>query len=369
MRNFISQARFAMFPLAMVAALATFAIGGAWTWLVGLALLVANIAFDAVGEDYLDGVASPWRPFLETVVFSVPVLLVLLTLAMFMLTASPGAPMTALAERLGLAQGGLISWIGTVFTTGHIAGTAAVAFAHELGHRPRRFEWLIAQMALALCLHPSITISHVHGHHVHVGTPHDPSTARRGVSFWRFLPIAVAREIRDAAVFEARRLASRGQPVWSRDNRFLQGMAFLGAWLVLAGLLAGPSGLAALIGSGLIGLIIVEVGNYVTHYGLVRVPGRPVMARHSWNAPRFGSTSSLINISRHSHHHAGATTPYWALELADKAAVHRHGITAMSVLAFVPPLWFAVMAPELADWDARMASEEERAIVAAEART
>lgn len=364
MKNVVAQLRFAAFPLAMVIALATFAVGGAWTWAVGLALLFANVGFDAFGEDYLDKVTDPWGPFLQAVVHAVPLLSVALVLALLALAASPGTVLAAAAPALGLPRADAVAWLGAVFTTGHLVGCAAVAFAHELGHRQRRAEWMIAQSILALCLHPSITLSHVYGHHLDVGTPKDPSTAPRGLSFWRFLPASVLREIRDAAAIEAERLKRRGRPVWSPANRFVHGMAFLAMWGLAAVLLAGPLGLLAFVLSGLVGLVVVEVGNYVTHYGLVRAPGRPILARHSWNAPRFASTSTLINIARHSHHHASAATPYWALEIADGAAFHRFGITSMSLVAFVPPLWFLVMAPQLADWDARLASDEERAILA-----
>ena len=168
-----------------------------------------------------------------------------------------------------------------------------------------------------------------------------------------------------AATIEARRLARRGLPFLSSGNRFLQGLAMLAVLLAAIVVSAGWSGLAAFIVSGLMGLVVLQLGNYISHYGLVRVPGCPVGPRHSWNAPRFVSTSVLINTPRHSHHHASAGTPYWGLAVMDRAPVHPHGWAYMSAAALVPPLWFRVMQPCLDAWDADMASPDELALLSA----
>jgi len=361
----LAQTRFALFPLLLAFGLCTLAMGGPWVWAGGALLLVAQVVFDEPGGNYLDRVAKPNALFLETVLYAAPALIALATLAMLLHAADAGTPMAALARRLGIGADGAAWWIeaaGAVFSAGIFAGCGGVAFAHELSHRRSRRDWLLAQALLARCMHPSIALEHIFGHHVNVGTPLDPSTPPRGMGFWRYLPRAVAGEVKGAWTIEKTRLSRRGRPVVSAENRFLQGLWLQAALLAGAFALAGFSGLAALVLSGVYGLLVIELGNYVTHYGLVRAPGQPVRPRHSWNAPRFGSTSTLINSSRHSHHHASTATPYWNLAILEGAPIHRHGIALMAFIALVPPLWFKAIKPQIEDWDARMASPEELAL-------
>lgn len=65
-------------------------------------------------------------------------------------------------------------------------------------------------------------IEHVRGHHVHVSTPEDASSARHGQSLWHFLPRALLRNIANAWTLEAQRLAKRGRRWWSADNELLR---------------------------------------------------------------------------------------------------------------------------------------------------
>ncbi|MCP4382776.1 MAG: hypothetical protein GY798_15380 [Hyphomicrobiales bacterium] len=371
MTAIVAQGRFAILPAIMALSLVAFTWGGAWLWLGGFLLLGVNLLADLVGDNYVEGVDHPSRPFLDAMLHSAVPLMVLMTVGLLLYAASPDTIMAQVAAEFSIATAGVTWWIdaaAVVFTTGILAGCAGVSFAHELIHRPARAEWLLGQVLLVLCLHPSVALEHVYGHHRNIGTAADPTTAPRGMGFWRYLPHTVADEIRGAAAIEASRMRRRGQPVVSMNNRFLQGLALLAALLVIVFLVAGLWGLAAFVTSGLIALVIVELGNYVPHYGVVRVPGQPVCPRHSWNGPRFFSTSTMINAPRHSHHHRSAGTPYWDLTIIDGAAITPYGSAIMSAIALVPPLWFRVIGPPLADWDARLASDAERALIS-EARS
>jgi alkane 1-monooxygenase len=366
MTAIVAQIRFAMLPAIMVLSLVTFTWGGTWLWAGGVLLLGLNLVADAVGDDYVKDVDHPHRPFLDAVLYMTAPLMALMVIGLLLYTASPDTIMARLSTISSIAVAGTASWLdaaAVVLTTGILAGCAGVSFAHELIHRTTRAEWLLGQVLLALCLHPSIALEHVHGHHRNVGTTADPTTAPRGMGFWRYLPRTVAGEIRGAAAIEAVRLRRRGQPVVSTSNRFLHGVAILATILVIVFHVAGLSGLAAFVASGLIALVIVELGNYVTHYGIVRVPGQPICPRHSWNGPRFISTSTMVNAPRHSHHHRSAGTRYWDLTIIDGSAILPYGSAIMSAIALVPPLWFRVIGPPLADWDARLASAAEWALL------
>ncbi len=364
----LTQLRFATIPAASLLALASLPMGGFWTWLGAACFLAIAVFADIGAAEYRAETRAPNRRFLEALILAGPPLVALLFLALVLAAAAPGTAGAVAARMLGLpGDPGWVSLGGFVFTSGLLSGATAVTFAHELIHRPGRAAWLAGQFVLARCLHPGVAIEHIHGHHVHVGTPRDRSTAPRGQGFWRFMAISAVFAWRHAALHEAARLRRAGRPVLSRANRFLEAVAMMLAMLAFAWAVGGVEALLAILASGLVAVAVIELTNYVLHYGLVRVPGEPVRPRHSWNAPLFFSTGAMINGQRHSHHHASAATPYWALRMVDGAATYPFNTGLMSVIALVPPLWFRVMQPHLDRWDRAMASPGERAILRGEA--
>jgi alkane 1-monooxygenase len=142
-------------------------------------------------------------------------------------------------------------------------------------------------------------------------------------------------------------------------NRFLQGLIL--ELLIVVGVFtaAGMGGLGAFLASTTIGILVIELSNYVAHYGLVRVPGQAVEPRHSWNAPRLVTTSLALNLTRHAHHHEDAGRRYWKLTVLDDAPIYPFGLGIMETIALMPPIWFRCVHPLLEDWDRRLASAEE----------
>ncbi len=129
----------------------------------------------------------------------------------------------------------------------------------------------------------------------------------------------------------------------------------------------GWRGLGFFVAAGLWAKALLEVVNYMEHYGLLRVPGTPVQPRHSWNTNRRISSWSLFNLTRHSHHHANAGVHYQDLRPFSDAPKMIGGYLTTILIAMVPPLWFHLMRPRLATWDRLYASGEERAIATASA--
>jgi hypothetical protein len=364
MRAILAQARFAALPAVQVVAIATFFPGGGWLWL-GAALIVSVVFLDEMSGDYRAPVDGPNTVFLEGALHAVVPLMALLTIGLVLLAAAPGSPAAAFARALGMTHPA-DSWIaiaGAVVTVGLIGGPAAGAFGHELMHRSNRLEWFLGQLLLLNCLNTALALEHVHGHHRDVGTPADVATVPRGMSFWRYLPRAIVGIRVGAARIEVARMRRRRLPWFALQNRFLQGVGLELSVVTAILALAGPMALAAFLASAAIGVLLIELANYIGHYGLVRVPGQPVMPRHSWNGPRFLSTSVTVNLPRHSHHHVRAGTPYWDLRVLDDAPILPFGLTVMSMIALVPPLYFRVIGPRLEDWDRRLASAEELALL------
>jgi alkane 1-monooxygenase len=128
----------------------------------------------------------------------------------------------------------------------------------------------------------------------------------------------------------------------------------LNAWAVTVVLFAG---LTAGFGLGVlpylliqmaVGFPLLEVVNYLEHYGLLRQKrpdGRYERTRpeHSWNSNNVASNVLLYHLQRHSDHHANPTRRFQALRHVDEAPQLPTGYAGMILLALVPPLWRRVM--------------------------
>jgi alkane 1-monooxygenase len=95
------------------------------------------------------------------------------------------------------------------------------------------------------------------------------------------------------------------------------------------------------------GKALLEIVNYMEHYGMVRVPGEPVQPRHSWNTNRRISSWSMFNLTRHSHHHAAGEVPFHALRPMPDAPQMAGGYLTTILLALLPPLWHRLMTPRV----------------------
>ncbi len=249
--------------------------------------------------------------------------------------------------QLPLGSGGVLGW---VLSTGVIGGVLAINPAHELIHKSGRLEPLIGGILLSSAGYQGFKIEHVRGHHVHVATPEDSSSARLGESVYAFVPRALWRNVCNAWRLEATRLRERGCGVLSWRNEMV-GWTLL--WLGLGAgfvLLSGWRGGLFFLVQGVVAAATLEVINYVEHYGLSRrqiAPGRyeRVTHHHSWNAPARSTNWLLFNLQRHSDHHANARRRYQALLHHDDSPQLPAGYATMFVLALLPPLWRRVMDP------------------------
>jgi alkane 1-monooxygenase len=267
-------------------------------------------------------------------------------------------------------QAGLLGWVlvtagsgrlsalemvGLTLSTGITTGGMGITFAHELIHRPGRFERWLGQALLAMVWYMHFAIEHVHGHHRHVGTPRDPATARLGEPSYAFVLRSVTGGARSAWRIETERLGRQARRWWSPYNRML-GYAGLQACIAALALgMTGPIGLFVFLGQAAIAVSLLEIINYIEHYGLFRreiAPGRyeRVEACHSWNSSHRVSNWVLINLARHADHHLTASKRYPLLHTLDDAPQLPAGYSAMMLLALVPPLWRRVMDPRVVAW-------------------
>ncbi|HYD78237.1 MAG TPA: alkane 1-monooxygenase, partial [Paucimonas sp.] len=212
-----------------------------------------------------------------------------------------------------------------------------------------RLERAAGGILLATVCYGGFKIEHLYGHHVHVSTPLDASSARRGQSVYAFVPQAVSRNLRNAWRLEAERLRRRGLPAWRNEvlHWSLLSLACAGAaWIAF-----GPAGLLFFLAQSAVAFCELEIINYVEHYGLARRKTEHGYERvapvHSWNSSYRLANWFLLNLARHSDHHAFAARRYQELRHVDDAPQLPGGYGAMVLLALLPPLWFRVIDPRI----------------------
>ena len=238
---------------------------------------------------------------------------------------------------------------GLILTAGALNGIG-INTAHELGHKKAALDCWLAKLALAPVAYGHFFVEHNRGHHRNVATPQDPASARMGESFWQFLPRTMIGSLRSAWAIESKRLARYGKKPWSLRNENLQ--AWLLTLVLYAVLIAwlGWFVLPFLLLQAFYGASLLEVVNYIEHYGLLRqkLPDgsyEKCQPRHSWNSNHLVTNLFLYQLQRHSDHHAHPGRPYQALRHFDDSPQLPSGYASMLIPAYVPFLWFRKMDP------------------------
>jgi NAD(P)H-flavin reductase/ferredoxin len=256
--------------------------------------------------------------------------------------------------------------LSAVALTGLMIGLIGTITAHELIHRTwDRISLLIGRALLAFSFDTVFAIEHVYGHHRYVSTEADPATAPRGRNAYVHIVASTIKGNRSAWAIERRRLRARGHAALSWRNAVIRGHAASLALVAAAWGMGGWRGAAFFVACALWGKSLLEIVNYMEHYGLVRVATSAVQPHHSWNSNHRVSSWSSFNLTRHSHHHAQGELPYHELRPFPDAPMMLQGYLTTILLALVPPVWHRLMTPKLLEWDKRWANDAERALAAA----
>jgi alkane 1-monooxygenase len=237
--------------------------------------------------------------------------------------------------------------IGLALTVAMVSGIA-INTAHELGHKRASLERWLSKVALAQSAYGHFFIEHNRGHHVRVATPEDPASSRLGESFYAFLPRTVAGSLTSSWELERARLARLERSPWTLHNDILNAWAMTVVLFAALAVAFGPIVLPYLLLQAVLGFSLLEVVNYLEHYGLLRQhreDGRYERTRpeHSWNSNNVASNVLLYHLQRHSDHHANPIRRYQALRHVEAAPQLPTGYAGMIVLAAFPPLWRRVM--------------------------
>jgi alkane 1-monooxygenase len=243
----------------------------------------------------------------------------------------------------------LMDRIGITASVGALNGIG-INTGHELGHKHEKENRIAAMMALAPTFYTHFAVEHNFGHHKRVATPEDPASSRMGESFWKFLPRTVVGGIKSAIEIETARLKRKGKGFWSIDNELLQGWAITAGLVGVTTALCGPRAIPFMVAQGAYGASLLEVVNYIEHYGLMRqkdASGKYERTRpeHSWNSNHVVTNLVLYQLQRHSDHHANPTRSFQALRHFEQAPQLPGGYASMLVPAYFPKWWYSVMDP------------------------
>ena len=237
--------------------------------------------------------------------------------------------------------------IGITLTVGAINGVG-INTAHELGHKHDKASRLLAMAALAPTGYTHFAVEHNFGHHKRVATPEDPASSRMGESFWKFLPRTVIGGFKSAVKIEKERLARKGKGFWTVENELLQGWAMSAAFFGVTAAVCGRRSIPFLAGQAAYGAGLLEVINYVEHYGLQRQKDADgkyerTQPEHSWNSNHIVTNLFLYQLQRHSDHHAHPSRSFQALRHFEKAPQLPGGYASMLLPAYFPSWWYKLM--------------------------
>ena len=340
--------------------------------LVGFAVfIIFYIVGDAFfGEDLSQpNLTKKWA--LDAMLYaSVPTTFILMTVCIWLVTPFNWPIMHWLSSAIGYdfvaakANTHIIEILVAVVFCGLMLSGIATVVGHELIHRIGNKKAITTgRWLLSLSFDASFSIEHVFNHHIHVATENDPVTAPRGRSIYKHVPIAIWGTNKSAWQIEAKRLKRKKKGVFTLHNQYITGWLMTATWLGFVFLVASWQGVLFVAGIGLVAKVVLEIVNYMEHYGLVRHPRERVMPKHSWNTNRRISCWAMFNLPRHSHHHAKGAVPFEKLEAMPDAPVMIGGYISTIVLVLLPPLWYRLMRPKLQHWDDTMANENELSIL------
>lgn len=242
-------------------------------------------------------------------------------------------------------------YFGFTISIGILLATNAVNVAHELGHRKNSFDIFVTRLLLLPCLYMHFTMEHNYGHHKNVATELDPASAKKGQNLYHFWVTSVFGQYKNAWQIQMKLLKNKRAPFFSLENNLLFFFICQGIYLTTIYILLGEVVFVLAFLVGVISFLFLETINYIEHYGLRRKKVgnkyERVQIIHSWNSDHIMGRIILYELTRHSDHHFRASKKYQVLESYEDSPRLPFGYPMSMLIAFVPPLWFALIHPVL----------------------
>ncbi len=267
------------------------------------------------------------------------------------------------AAHVGLLIWGCYVWANTplpmwerwllVLCMGIMTGGLGITIAHELVHRRSAVERYLGYLLLCGVWYMHFGLEHVAGHHRNVGLPTDPATARRGESAYAFVIRSAVMGWVHAFNLERDRLRKIGRTAWTLRNATVSWLLIQVGWTVLAAVATGdPSVVVFILGQSAVAVLLLELVNYVEHYGLRRGETSPGIVErfgpmHAWESRYPASNYLLFKLQRHADHHLYPQRRYQLLGVHEQSPQLPAGYPLMVLAALVPPFWRRLVHPRL----------------------
>lgn len=218
----------------------------------------------------------------------------------------------------------------TTVTLMTLLSSTGFLIAHELFHKHNWLDRTIGTLHQIKNMYMHFTIEHVHGHHKRVSTPEDPTSAPSGMTVYQFIPRSIVGSL--VSAFQI----SPVMVVLSLISSLIF-FAFVGWYW-------GTAPLVFMLVSGFGSICLLEIINYIEHYGLQRKrlangTYEKVTIRHSWNAPHRFSNYLFYKLQRHSDHHENSLKPYQTLCSYEESPQLPHGYLVCIMLAMYPKVY------------------------------
>jgi alkane 1-monooxygenase len=250
-------------------------------------------------------------------------------------------------------RGDWLTVLSVAFGVGYVTGAQGITFAHELGHSKSKIDRFCGWLLMTSVCYGHFMVEHYRGHHPRAATYADPASARYGESLYRFLPRTLWGSLTSGWRLEGLRIRQM-KSSWLRSPLLWSAVASLLLIVLPVQVFTAQAAMkyiAFFMGQSCVAFLLLEVVNYIEHYGLQRkTDGNKREAfgmMHAWNADHVVTNSLLANLQRHSDHHMHAWKPYATLEPLPGPQLPT-GYAGCLMLAMVPPLWFKLMHQRIA---------------------
>jgi alkane 1-monooxygenase len=257
---------------------------------------------------------------------------------------------------LSSAHRSTLETIGGVASLILLGGSMTGLTAHEFVHRKNRWQRRLGTFIFTLFGYSHFIIAHIKGHHRNVGLKEDWSTARLNETAYQFLPRAIVQGYLGSWGIERRRLENKGI---SGIHAWMQNPMLHHTWMsfvpfAITYLFLGSRGLALHLAIGFGSIVLIEMINYVSHFGLSRktqADGKveKILAIHSWESGHKVTNWFLFDAGKHCHHHTDPNAPHDNLRLAFAESHLQIYLPTMVLTGFIPPLFFRRYPVLLAD--------------------
>lgn len=342
--------RYYLGAILVVIGTAGFYLGGAWVWL-GASTFIPLFFIDILAKKDFQSrhMSLPWLADLP-LKFHFFLMVALYASALYWINT---------AHQLGQnipfnqALGAVISlaWFNVVPTAG---------IGHELLHRRDPVARFFGTLLATFTGDPTRDISHIHTHHIHLGTPQDSDTCPRGKTIYTFAFRATIGSFKDFYNLEKQRCAQTGQSFLSPHGRAFMAILQTSSLFAISAWFGGLTAFIIVLSALVLAKLLIEILNYFQHYGIVRAPGSDNEHHHLWNHLSPMTRLIAFEITNHNDHHRDSYIPYYELQ-PDLKGPQMPSIFLCFLSGLIPPIWFKYIAkPRLKEWDLNFASDAEK---------